>query len=238
MDVFATMGPLALQMDGQETRPGRRVLAALLRAGALAVEELRQRGPAWPNLTARAMLGRLRGTGPGVSFRALADELETALPRVLEFPFEGSQRVGGAVWSGELVRPALPHSLAKLRWEAGADDLPMHVHESSDRCIVVLEGRGFFHVSPEPLGAFSGEQVRTIAARERDVFVFTRGVVHTFSTIDHGMTLLSCQLPFVPFDDPGQYTLPKVRWTARERLAKTPAVITLDWCWAMLGCGG
>jgi len=55
-----------------------------------------------------------------------------------------------------------------------------------------------------------------IAARERDVFIFTRGVVHTFSTTDQPMVLLSCHLPFIHLDDARQYTLPPVRWTAHS----------------------
>ncbi len=215
----AVQAPITLTIDGSDVRSGYRVLAGILRMGQAAVDAMEGQSVA---------LGRLRGTGPGVSCKALADELETALPRTLEFPFEGSARVGGAVWSGELLRPPLPQSLAKLRWEPGANDLPMHTHESSDRCIIVLEGRGFFHISDEAGSAFTGERVQTIAARERDVFVFRRGVVHTFSTTAWGMTLLSCQLPFVPFDDPGQYTLPRVRWIARDRMAQSASAIVLD----------
>lgn len=226
-------GPLTLSMNGTDSRPGYRVLQSLLSTGEQALANLRSR-------TGRdevAGFGRLRGTGPGVSFAALAAELEEALPRELVYPFEGSQRVGGAVWMGSLLQPALPSSLAKLRWEAGADDLPMHVHEHSDRCIFVLEGRGYFHASPDRLATFSGKRVHTIAARERDMFVFTRGVVHTFSTLDHPMTLLSCQLPFLPFQDPRQYTLPRSIWTARDQLCRAGNVINLDWSYAVLGCG-
>lgn len=149
-------------------------------------------------------------------------------------------RVNGAVGvtheilAGSAKEAAAASSLAKLRWEAGADDLPMHVHEHSDRCIIVHEGRGFFHVSDETADRFSGASVRTIPARERDVFLFSRGVVHTFSTLDQPMTLLSCQLPFLPFDHPDQYRLPAVRWTAATHPDDYPARIGTDACWQVL----
>lgn len=117
----------------------------------------------------------------------------------------------------------------KLRWETRADDLPMHCHGHSDRCIVVLEGRGFFHVTDETIDGFTGRSVRTVAARERDVFVFTRGVVHTFSTAEHPMVLLSCHLPFIDPADPKQYTLPEVLWTPGEALRNvSDQIVTLD----------
>lgn len=78
----------------------------------------------------------------------------------------------------------------------------MHTYEHSDRFIIVLEGRGYFYVTNEPINRFIGNVVRAVPARDCGVFAFTRGVVHTFSTADIGMTLLSCQLPFLPFDEP------------------------------------
>lgn len=228
------VGRLTLAVPPMEP-PGHRVLSALLRFGQEAVDRL-NRTPGRGDERRRVGYGRLRGTGPGVSFGALFDELEAAMPIELAYPFEGSDRVGGAVWPNvddSLITQS--NNLAKLRWEAGADDLPMHVHEHSDRCIIVLEGRGFFHVSPDSLDEFNGARVETIAARSRDVFVFTRGVVHTFSTADEPMTLLSCQLPFLPFDDPTQYTLPRFLWTARKHLRRDQSTITMEWCYGLIG---
>ena len=161
--------------------------------------------------------------------------LERDHPITLEYPFEGSDRVGGAVWRGdEMLSSDRDNALAKLRWDAGADDLPMHVHTRSERCIIVLEGRGFFHVSDQSFEAFDGSDVRTIAARERDVFLFTRDVVHTFSTAEYAMTLLSCQLPFIPFDDPTQYALPACRWTAASGLGHEPSRVVCTAGWTTL----
>lgn len=162
--------------------------------------------------------GRIRGTGPGVSFGAFVQAMEREHPVVLLSPFEGSDLVAGGVWDPRTVSGDRSGSagIAKLRWSPGADDLPMHVHDHSDRFIIVLEGRGFFHWSEQSPEAFDGRGVRTIAARERDVFVFKRGLVHTFSTAEHAMTLLSVQCPFIPFDAPDQYRLPSTPWTRRD----------------------
>lgn len=42
--------------------------------------------------------------------------------------------------------------------------------------------------------------------------LFSRDVLHTFSASERGMVLISYQSPSLPFDDPGQYTLPLVNW--------------------------
>lgn len=174
-----------------------------------------------------AATGRIRGTGPGVSFGAAVAALETAWPLTLRSPFEGSDRVGGAAWvARDLIDPNDNGAVVKLHWEAGADDLPMHVHIGSSRLLIVVGGRGFFHVSDRTVETFDGSDVRTIAARRNDVFLFTPGVVHTFSTAEEPMTLLSCHLPYIPLDDPGQYTLPAFRWTASARMGDRPPCAT------------
>lgn len=168
----------------------------------------------------------------------LVEELERAYPIELLYPFEGSDRVGGAVWvARDLLGNESTTSVAKLRWDSRATDLPMHVHDLSDRFIIVVKGRGFFHVSDESAEEFTGKSVRSIPARERDVFLFRRGTVHTFSTDAEPMTLLSCQLPFLPFDDPRQYRLPKVRWTAKEFRDSYAAGIACDPAWSVLAEG-
>lgn len=219
-----------LDLDPGLATEGASVLAAILHAAESTLAQLKGRFQ-----TPAAALGRIRGTGRGVSFSGLVDRLEADHPLEVRYPFEGSDHVGGAVWRGDqLVAPACHNALAKLHWKANARDLPMHAHEHSDRFIIVLEGRGYFHVTDEPLDAFTSTAVRAVPARERDVFAFTRGVVHTFSTMDHGMTLLSCQLPFLPFDDPRQYTLPEVRWTAAEHPIDRGAEVTIDPSWLMV----
>lgn len=192
--------------------PANELLDQLIEIARESVERLK-------GLDERAAVGRLRGCGPGVSFRDAVDTWERRHPVELAYPFESNTRVGGAVWPGAARGEGSPDALMKLRWESRANDLPMHSHEYSDRCIIVLKGRGFYHISDEPVDGFTGQNVRTIAARERDVFVFRRGVVHTFSTFDHPMLLLSCHLPFIPLDDRRQYVLPEIHWTASERLS-------------------
>src|SRR6056297_1429230 len=112
-------------------------------------------------------LGRIRGTGPGVSCGALIDELESSYPLNLAYPCEGSERVGGAVWDCRKILgdPSIKGGIAKLHWSPQARDLPMHIHSVSDRFIFVLGGRGFFHWSHQAVGAFDGSAVETIAAR-------------------------------------------------------------------------
>ncbi|MEO1009597.1 MAG: cupin domain-containing protein [Planctomycetota bacterium] len=228
--VIALTG-LRLPLEDGDQPTGPEVLRAMLSLAEATLGQLA--GQANGSVAA---LGRLRGTGRGVSFGRIIERLERDQPLELVSPFEGSERVAGAVWphpDGGDLRPAL----AKLRWSAGADDLPMHAHEHSGRFIVVHEGRGYFHVSRQPLGRFDGTDVRTVPARERDVFVFTPGVVHTFSTARSPMTLLSCQAPFLEFDNPRQYTLPAHHWSARTTSADR-AAIACDAAWTCLTAAG
>jgi len=214
---------------------GTRVLAGLVALAETAVSRLRDAQRESSSRRPAAVLSRLRGTGRGVSFTRLVQELERAHPLELEYPFEGSDRVGGAVWiARDLVGGASTTSVAKLCWDSRALDLPMHVHDHSDRFIVVLKGRGFFHVSDEPAETFGGKRVRSIPARERDVFMFSRGTVHTFSTESEPMVLLSCQLPFLPFNDPRQYRLPRVRWTAKDHRQDDFPRVACDPGWSIL----
>ena len=227
------LGCVTLVMTEGGQPLGNRVLGGIVVMAEAAVAKLTEHRKASGGPS--AILSRIRGTGRGVSFSRLVGELERAHPLELEYPFEGSDRVGGAVW---IVRNVVggdsTTSVAKLCWDSRATDLPMHVHDHSDRFIIVVKGRGFFHVTDEPADRFTGKRVRSIPARERDVFLFSRGTVHTFSTDQEPMVLLSCQLPFLPFDDPRQYRLPKVRWTAKDHARDEGAGIACDPAWTVL----
>lgn len=224
--------PLRLSLPRDNRPLGTRVLGGILDMAAQALRELETHG------TRLAAVGRLRGTGRGVHFRDMIAALESRHPLELVSPFEDSQLVAGAAWVGhDLLGPGTDAAMAKLRWDRGAGDLPLHVHDFSDRFIIVHCGRGFFHVTDESFDEFTGRNVRSIPARERDVFMFTRGVVHTFSTLDEPMTLLSCQLPYKAFDDPDQFRLPRVRWTARDNPETATPEVGIDPAWTMLTGG-
>lgn len=224
---------LSIPLDPLKAYAGREVLCAILTWAHQAIGAMHAESNGFPV----ALLGRLRGNRRGIHFGDLVKRLEAEHLVSMESPFEGSNKVSGAVWIAREIlgmSAGLDASLAKLCWEAHATDLPMHVHEHSDRCIIVHEGRGFFHVTNETFEGFSGKCVRSIPARERDVFLFSRGVVHTFSTAESPMTLLSCQLPYLPFDHPDQYRLPNVRWTAADHQDSYSAKIASDPNWHVL----
>lgn len=227
-----SLGSLTLELPESGQPLGTRVLAGLVHMAEAAAASMRNASGGQPV----ALLGRVRGTGRGVSLSALFDALERDHPRQLVAPFEGSNLVSGAVWiASEILGKPCETGVAKLKWAAGACDLPMHVHEHSDRLIFVRSGRGYFHVTDESINRFTGTRVRSIPARERDVFLFSRGLVHTFSTAQEPMVLLSCQLPFLPFDDPRQYRLPKVRWVAQENPTDTNPRVACDPAWSVIG---
>lgn len=203
---------LVLEVPDDPRPLGTRVLQGLAELAERALVALAAQYAGHPI----ALVSRMRGTGRGVSLTSVLGAIDRDHPLEVRHPFEGSERVGGAVWIPADLGIASSASVAKLRWSAHASDLPMHVHEHSDRFIIVRSGRGYFHVTDESADGFTGTRVRSIPARERDVFLFTRGVVHTFSTDAEPMELLSCQLPYISFDDPRQFRLPSVSWTANE----------------------
>lgn len=191
---------------------GADLLARLLDTAAEYVGRLRQRVETLDLPTRVALFGRVRGTGPGVSFTQLFERLRAAFPMPLVSPFEECDSVAGAVMEAqELVSPRRDDALLVLKFEAGSRELPMHSHEDSERFIYVVSGRGFFHVSNEPVDRFGGRDIRHIPVRASDIVMFSRGTVHTFSTDGEPLVLLSYHAPYVPLNDDRQYAVPSVR---------------------------
>jgi len=152
----------------------------------------------------------------------------------METPFEGTETVAGGVWNlPKLLGKPVETGLIKLRFSAGTGDLPLHAHLHSDRFIMVLAGRGFYHVTDEPVDTFTGTRVRSVPVRSRDALVFSRGVVHTFSAPTEPLVLLSFHEPFIPLDEPGQYTLPGTVLRPRD-LVPGLAQVALDPAWNVL----
>lgn len=182
-----------------------------------------------------AAIGTIRGTGPGVSFSALVDALQRDEPRDLRGPFENTDSISGAVWrSVDLLGPGCDTALLKLRFEKGTDALPLHAHVHSDRVIVVLEGRGFFHVMPTTIEKSQAHRVRSIAVRTRDILVFTRGVIHTFTAPSEPLVLLSYHSPFIPLDEPDQYTIAEGRESQDWTRELEPPTIACVPAWTLL----
>lgn len=150
---------------------------------------------------------------PG-DFEDIMAEIDADYPIELRSPFEDTASISGGLWSGKaLFGPQFEDGLAKLRFSAGTLDLPIHVHEHSDRFIAVLAGGGRFWWSEQSWQNFDGADIQSTPVRAGDVLVFTRNLVHTFSAPDEDLLLLSYHSPEISFDDPRQYTLPSLRWT-------------------------
>ncbi|GMU82494.1 MAG: cupin domain-containing protein [Phycisphaerales bacterium] len=155
--------------------------------------------------------------GLSATLDSLMNAIDLEYDIELKSPFEETASIAGGLWSGrDLVGADCPDGLAKLRFSAGTLDLPLHVHEHSDRFIAVLEGEGRFWWSEEPWRHFEGARTQSTSVRAGDVLVFTRDLLHTFSAPTEDLVLLSYHSPEIPFEDPRQYTLPELRWTPRE----------------------
>lgn len=207
-DNVVTLGPLVFDLPESLERLGADALRAatdVAQAGVRRMHALIEEG----RLRRRtALIGRVRGTGPAVSFGLLMRAIEVTFPMALRSPFEGSHNVGGAILPlADLLQEDRTDGFLRLRFNVETKDLPMHVHEHSARLIFVLGGRGFFHVSPESPETFTEANVRHIPVRSRDVLVFPRGTIHTFSTAAKPLQLLSYHWPYIPLTNPRQYTI-------------------------------
>jgi mannose-6-phosphate isomerase-like protein (cupin superfamily) len=181
-----------------------------------------------------ALLTRVRGTGPGVSFGHLVEALEPAALHWVS-PFEGCSSVKGAVLRGaDVVDPARNDAFLFLEFAPETRELPLHVHEDSDRFIYAIGGRGFFHVSHDPLEAGRNRGLRHVPVRDRDALMFRRGTVHTFSTGEHPLTLLSYHHPYVPLEDEKQFRVSEQPEKPSEFLRGQRSSVSFDSAWSVL----
>lgn len=145
--------------------------------------------------------GHLKGASTWRTPKALHDGLRESHPIRVEAGFEGNPGVeGGACRPSDGRDDGLVH----LRFAAGTEDLPLHVHEFSDRLLVVTSGIGLFHYLPD--GGKSRE-LRSVVVDAGDAILFTRGVAHTFTAPLGNLTLLSYHAPFFEFDDARQFKI-------------------------------
>jgi mannose-6-phosphate isomerase-like protein (cupin superfamily) len=211
---------------------GPDLLARLLDTAAEYVARLRNRVESQELARRVALFGRIRGTGPGVSFTQMTERLREAFPLPLVSPFEKCDSVAGAVLEARtLVCPRRDDAMLILRFDERSRDLPMHAHEDSERFIYVAGGRGLFHVSSESVEAFAGREIRHVPVRASDVLMFSRGTVHTFSTGPEPLLLLSYHAPYVPLDDERQYVLPTVRVCPGRTADPQQSRIACDAAW-------
>ena len=206
---------------------GIEALTTLLGQAAAYIDNLRNRLPEDGN----ALLGRVRGTGPGVSFGAYVDALQREFAVEMQSPFEGSDNVAGGVLLPQDAGIAYrDDGFLFLRFDANARDLPLHTHDHSERLIYVIEGRGFFHVRDSD----SEGTTRHVPVRSRDVLMFRRGTLHTFSTQAEPLHLLSFHAPFIALNDPRQYSLPDEVVYPAETVCEQDSRVSCDAVWARL----
>jgi len=227
-----TLAPYCIDPDA--ARSGRSAYAALANAARSYLSQLDLRCGSDVHAP-DALVTRIRGTGPGVAFGSLITAIERDLAVEYETPFEGSLNVSGAsLPASTILGDNRDDGFLFLRFAPGTQDLPLHIHPQSDRFIYVIGGRGFFHVSGDPIDSVRPQSIRHVPARDRDAFMFRRGVVHTFSTAAHELLLLSYHRPFIPLDDDSQYTIGTAPLTPAAFLAGYRGMISFDAAWTSL----
>ena len=105
---------------------------------------------------------------------------------------------------------------------AGTENLPLHIHEFSDRLLVVTSGMGLFHYLPD---SGRSRELRSVVVDTGDAVLFTRRVVHTFTAPLGDLTLLSYHAPFIELNDTRQFKIPSsvLRSNLEWRLALVAA---------------
>ena len=184
-------------------------LSQLFETGRSAVRMLRQHCQDRSPDGRACFVGQLPGWIKGATLRTFMHRVELEHPIRPKAPFEGTERIAGAAWlaSHELGEDA-DDGIAKLCFAPNTANLPLHTHEQSERFIFCLQGRGTFHFCCTPLHAFDGTDVRSVPIRPGEFVLFSRNILHTFSSWRPGMILISYQAPSLPFDHIDQYTLP------------------------------
>lgn len=178
-------------------------------------------------LQAAYALGQLVSHDDTPSLSHAMESAMQSLPIEPRAPFEDCPTIAGALWLGtEVFAATREDGLALLRFGSGTVDLPVHVHEYSDRCLYVLEGEGLFHANPCDWRTFHGTGIESVPVRAGDVVVFNRGVLHTFSAPRRELVLVSYHSPVLPFDDPRQFTVPRTQWVPARQDREVPSVST------------
>ena len=88
-------------------------------------------------------------------------------------------------------------AVIRMRFETGADNLPLHSHDHSDRVLVVTSGQGFGYYH---LGPFTREGVQRIEVVPGTLIVFPKGTMHTFQCTEGQIETITFHSPFVPFE--------------------------------------
>jgi len=145
--------------------------------------------------------GHLKNTSAPGAAKAKHDEIRKSHPIRVDAGFEGNPGVEGGAW-----RPSDggDDGLVHLGFAAGTEDLPLHVHEFSDRLLVVTSGMGIFHYLPP---AATMQELRAVVVEAGDAILFARGVIHTFTAPLCDLTLLSYHSPFIEFNDERQFKI-------------------------------
>lgn len=126
-------------------------------------------------------------------------------PLAVKSPFEGVSTISGGIWrASDYVEPDATDALLKLQFLAGTVDLPLHSHDHSDRVILVAYGTGIFELQSRDK---EKSEVFSTDLKVGDAIVFARGTAHTFKVPSNDLVLLSYHSPFIPLDDPRQYTV-------------------------------
>jgi len=131
-------------------------------------------------------------------------------PLELKSPFESCDDIEGNYWKeSEYLNRESEDAILHIKWHQGAIDLPSHVHRNSDRVIMLFQGEGSFYYNFDKFEDHQNLHMQKLKLQQGDILCFPKDFVHSFSSEDSDMELLSYHSPFVELDDPKQYDVTK-----------------------------
>ena len=136
------------------------------------------------------------------------EQMEKRYPRHLNPVFNDPDAIENIVanaWTGDVLGNGRQDAIIRMSFEQGTDNLPLHVHEQSDRVLVVESGVGYGYyatVSPE---IFSASDVRRVSIEAGDIITFPRNTTHTFQSTEELIKTITYHSPYVDFSDEASF---------------------------------
>ena len=154
------------------------------------------------------------------TFDTLIASIKRRFPRVLGQVFRTPleiDAINASFWSGtEIQGRNRGDALINMVFSERCSDLPLHCHPFSDRVIFVIRGSGYGYFCPFEIQDYNPATIGRVQVRQGDILCYPCSTLHTFSTMDEPIELLTYHSKFVPFDDERQYDVLSDVWTPKE----------------------
>lgn len=173
--------------------------------GVLAVRQVREEAERGLRGPRSLVAGRLKE--PSVEW--LLEQVESS--RVLDDPPVRLHQPGGVsvqLWPlQDILKAPSGDVIARVRFTPPAGGQRFHSHDHSDRCVLILQGRGTLRTLDE---SAESQEPSSRALGPGDVVLLPRGLAHLFVPGPERVEALVWHCPYVTHGNPGYLTLRRV----------------------------